>query len=942
MRLRRTLSWFVFSLAAALWLAGTLAPHVASAQATTPATPKKAKAVKAGSAGLAEATNVASVEGITEYRLSNGMRVLLFPDPSKETATVNITFLVGSRHEGYGETGMAHLLEHMVFKGSKNHKDIYQELTAHGSRPNGTTWYDRTNYFETFAATDENLAWALDLEADRMVNSFIAKEELDKEMTVVRNEFEIGENNPRRVLQQRVYSTAFLWHNYGKSTIGARSDIEDVPIQNLQAFYRKWYQPDNTVLVVAGKFDETKALNLVRQKFGAIPRPARALEPTYTVEPVQDGERNVMLRRTGDVMLSASAYHIPSGSDPDFPAVHVLAFILGDAPSGRLYKALVETKKAATISAGVDRFRDPGLLYVQASLPSDGALDQARDAMLATVEGLSASPPTEKEVARARDNLLKGWDLLMRDSQRAALELSEWSAMGDWRLMFLHRDRLEKVTVEDVMRVASAYLKPSNRTVGTFLPTKDPDRSTIPAVQDVASLVKGYTGRAAVAEGEVFDPSPDAIEAKLTRSELASGMKLVFLPKKTRASAVQAVIRLHFGNPADLKGRRYAADATGALLQRGTAKRSRQDFKDEVDRLKATMGVNGGAEGAWAVIEATRETLPAALRLAAEALREPAFAPAEVELARQEVLAGIEEAKTDPRQLVGTAMGRYLIPRPMDDPRYVATPDEQIQEYKRITAADLKRFHADFYGASQAEAAFVGDFDPAEVQRVMGELFGAWKSPKPYVRLVTPYENRPAFVSSIEAPDKQSAYFQAALRVQLRDSDPDYPAMLLGNFMTGGGFINSRLGKRIRRTEGLSYGVGSGFIASAWDDDARFFAQAIYAPENAAKLEAAFKEEIAKVVAGGFAAEEIAEAKKGWLQGRQVSRSQDRELVGALAARLEQGRTLAFDRDMEKAIANLTGDEIAAAMRRHIALEKISMIQAGDFAEGKKQEAAAK
>ncbi len=197
-----------------------------------------------------------SVEGITEYMLGNGMKVLLFPDPSKQTATVNITYLVGSRHEGYGETGMAHLLEHMVFKGSTKHTDIPKELSDHGARPNGTTWLDRTNYFETFASTDENLRWALDLESDRMVNSFIKKEELEKEFSVVRNEFESGENNPEGVLSERIQATAYLWHNYGNTTIGSREDIERVPIDNLLAFYRNYYQPDNAVLLVAGKFDE--------------------------------------------------------------------------------------------------------------------------------------------------------------------------------------------------------------------------------------------------------------------------------------------------------------------------------------------------------------------------------------------------------------------------------------------------------------------------------------------------------------------------------------------------------------------------------------------------------------------------------------------------------------------------------------------------------------
>src|SRR5581483_6747171 len=246
-------------------------------------------------------TLVTSVEGVNEYRLENGMRVLLLADSSKPTVTVNITYLVGSRFESYGETGMAHLLEHLMFKGTPNHRNIPDELSKHGAQPNGTTDTDRTNYFETFNATDENLKWALDLESDRMVNSFIAKKDLESEMTVVRNEFESGENDPSGVLEERVTSTAYLWHNYGKSTIGSRADLENVPIERLQAFYKKYYQPDNAVLSVAGKIDEPKTLELINQYFGAAPKPTRELQKMYTLDPTQDGERSVVLRRVGDV-----------------------------------------------------------------------------------------------------------------------------------------------------------------------------------------------------------------------------------------------------------------------------------------------------------------------------------------------------------------------------------------------------------------------------------------------------------------------------------------------------------------------------------------------------------------------------------------------------------------------------------------------------------------
>ena len=341
-------------LASLTLLAAFAAPAWAAKKPKAPPTPPPA-------AAPAAPERVTTVEGITEYRLANGLRVLMFPDQSKQTITVNVTYLVGSRHENYGETGMAHLLEHMVFKGTPRHPDIPQELSSHGSRPNGTTSWDRTNYFETFNATEENLRWALDLEADRMVNSFIAKKDLDSEMTVVRNEFEGSENQPLAVLFKRLLAVAFDWHNYSNSPIGARSDIEGVPIERLQAFYRTYYQPDNAVVLVAGKIDEAATLALVNEYFGPIPRPTRVLPALHTIEPTQDGERQVTLRRVGDVQWAAVAYHIPSGAHEDIAALQVLDQILGDTPAGRLHKSLVVPGKAASVfQAGLQIF-DPGM-----------------------------------------------------------------------------------------------------------------------------------------------------------------------------------------------------------------------------------------------------------------------------------------------------------------------------------------------------------------------------------------------------------------------------------------------------------------------------------------------------------------------------------------------------------------------------------------------------
>ena len=881
---------------------------------------------------LAPPVKVASVEGITEYQLQNGLRVLLFPDQSKPTITVNITYLVGSKHENYGESGMAHLLEHLVFKGTPNHPNIPQELTEHGARPNGTTWVDRTNYFETFNATEENLKWALDLEADRMVNSFIAKKDLDSEMTVVRNEFESGENNPFRVLMERVMSTAYLWHNYGKSTIGSRADLENVPIERLQAFYRKYYQPDNSVLTVVGKIEEEKTLQMINAAFGVIPKPTRVIEKTYTVDPTQDGERSVVLKRVGDIQVAMTAYHIPAGSHPDFAALNVLTEVLGAEPAGRLYKSLVDSKKASAAGAFAFEWKEPGLLLTYAQVLKDKSLEEAMATMRKTLDEIVENPPTQEEVDRAKNEILKSIELMFNSSERIGLALSESIGAGDWRLMFLNRDRIKNVTVEDVKRVANQYLKADNRTTGMFVPTSQPDRTEIPETPDVAALVKDYKGNQDVTAGEAFDPAPANIESRTRRSTLPNGMKLALLPKKTRGQSVEARITLRFGDEKSLANTATAAELAASMLDKGSAKHTRQQIKDEFDRLKANVSIGGGATQASITISTTRPNLPEVLQLLEEVLKEPVFPQEEFEKLKNEKLSGIEARRSDPQAIAYMEIQRHIYPYAKSDPRYVETFDEEIAEIKSVSLEAVKKFYQDFYGSSYGTMSVVGDFDESEIKGLVTAAFGNWKNARPFTRIEMKAIPVKTINQSFETPDKPNAFFVGAYNFDFKDDHIDYPALVLGNYMLGGGFLNSRLATRIRQKEGLSYGVGSQFTAGSLDPVGSFFAYAIYAPENVTKLETAFKEEINKVISEGFTAEEIATAKSGWSQSRTVSRAQDTGLSGTLNHYLFIDRNLLWDEVLEKKVMELTPETINAAMKKHLSLDRINIIKAGDFA----------
>ncbi len=631
----------------------------------------------------------------------------------------------------------------------------------------------------------------------------------------------------------------------------------------------------------------------------------------------------------------AAAYHIPSGASPDSGAIALLLYTLADSPSGRLEKALVDTKKAASIGGYSVDLHDPGYMMFSAEVRQDQSLEDAKKAFLATLDAAAgASPITREEVERARGTILKNYELSLNSAQRMGPILSEYIAQGDWRLFFVNRDRVRAATVEDVRAAAAAYLKPSNRTIGTFLPTAKPDRSEIPPPPDVAALgvlVDGYKGDAPLAAGEVFDASPANIDSRTKRVVLAGGMKVALLPKKTRGETVVGVVTLRFGELKGLAGKATAAELASDMLMRGTTRHTRQEIQDTLDRLKARLGVGGGASQATLSFETRRANLPEVLRLAAEILREPAFPPEEFEKLRQEYLASVEQSKSDPDAVGSNLFQRHMNPYPQGDVRHVDTFEESLAAYRSATLEASASFHRDFFGASNGQLAVVGDFDEPAIAALAGELFGDWKSPAPYARIPDPFQNVASVHESAETPDKANAVFLAGQNLELQDDDPDYPALVLGNFMLGIS-DTSRLYVRIREKDGLSYGVGSQLSASPVEASGSFTTYAISAPQNTAKVEAAFREELARTLKDGFAAKEVADAKSGWLQQREIARAQDATLARTLANNLYLDRTLAWSAGVDDKIRALTGDQIVGAMRRRLDPARMSVVTAGDFA----------
>jgi zinc protease len=749
-------------------------------------------------------------------------------------------------------------------------------------------------------------------------------------MTVVRNEFENGENNPQLVLYGKMLATAFQWHNYGHLPIGARSDIENVDIGRLQAFYKLYYQPDNAVLTIAGKFDPDRTLALISKYFGPIPKPTRALPRIYTQDPVQDGERSATLRRVGNAKFLGMMFHTVRGAHPDYVAMDVLGDILTVAPSGRLYKALVETRKASAVQSWGQAQEDPGTIAFFAQIPDSESIEPAREAMLATFANIAKEPVTEAEVARIRARAAKYFDETIADPQKFGVAISESIALGDWRLFFLTRDRYRTVTPADVQRVALEYLKRSNLTIGEFVPDAKPDRAPVPPTVDVAAMVKDYKGDTAALAGEAFDPTPANLDARTQRFTLPNGTKVALLPKKTRGEAVSFSLALHFGDEKSVFGKASIGTLTGGMLMRGTARHPRQEIEDAFDKLRAKVSVNGSQTGAVASVQTYRAQLPDVLRLVAEVLRDPAFPANELDELKRARTTQLEASRTDPQAIASRAIQRHANPYPVGDPRYVPTVDESIANNKAVTQDEVKRFHRDFYGASNAELSIVGDFDVDATRALIAQLFGDWKSPSPYTRVPDPFRpNQPAALRLV-VPDKANAWMFGVERIPVNDLDPDYPALIVMSFILGES-SSARVPERLRQKEGLSYGAATYFQPSQIDANSAIGSYAIFAPENLARVQAGFSEELNRAVKDGFTDAEIEAAKKGVLQERRLSRTDDGRIAGALTNQSFLGRTFATSGAVDDAIAKLTTAQVNAVLRKYLKPGEFAYAFAGDF-----------
>jgi zinc protease len=676
-----------------------------------------------------------------------------------------------------------------------------------------------------------------------------------------------------------------------------------------------------------------ETLDLIADAFLKIPRPERSLPPEYTIEPVQKGEQEIIVRRQGGTPLVIAQYHIPAAATPEFIALDLGTMMLADTPSGRLYKALVQEGFAAHSFGFARPMRHPGYALFGAQLESGMNADKALNILTQTVENLKDKPFVQKELERARNQWITSWSETHSDPASLASALSESAALGDWRLFYWMREQAEQTNLETVQDVTSAYLVPSNRTAGLYLPTESTQRAPKPPAADPAVLLKNFEGRETQKLTDAFEASPENIDAQTLRETLTldnGSLELALLTKPTRGDRVEARLLLQAGSADDLEGLRTVSGATAALLNRGTSKYTREEIADQFDQLQAQVDFGGSGNQVGVNISVPGKNLPSVIELIGHILRNASYPAAELIRYKTQARASIESAMTQPGSVASRTLARHNNPWPPSDIRYVPTFKEALDEINMLSRDALINFHERFYGSATLRFSAVGAFDPKNTKTALKQAFNNWKPAPEYKRIERPFRSVSPKQFTLHTPDKANAVFMAFQPLNIQDDNPDFTALYVANYMLGGS-SSSRLWSRIRVEEGISYNVGSSVDASAFEPSGEWSLSAILAPENAPRFKQALNDELNRALKEGFTQEELNEAIRALINLRRLNRSNDSVLASVWLDYMQENRSFAWSAKIDKELETLTLEHVNAAARTYFQPQALSSALAGDF-----------
>ena len=860
--------------------------------------------------------------GIKEYTMtSNGLRVLLKQDNTAPVATFMVTYEVGSRNEAIGYTGSTHLLEHLMFKGSrkfntKKGNSVFQTLQSLGARMNATTWLDRTNYFAVLPS--EHLETLIEIEADRMRNAYIKEEDRQSEMTVVRNEFERGQNSPSGVLDENIWATAYQAHPYHHSTIGWKEDIENVSIERLREFYDTFYWPNNATAIAIGDFTEKEALSMIKKHFGKVRKSTKPIPEVYTAEPKQEGIRTITLKRAGQQGIVGVAHKTPAATHPDAPTFMVLSSILSSGKNSRFYKNITDKGLTTSVYIWDSLFRDPGLFTVYANLSPDVDHKTVEKAVVDEYEKIKKDGVSDEEVKNAQTQLIASMKFRQDGSYAIASGLNEAIASGDWTLYTTYDEKIGTVTKEDVQRIVKEYFKEDLSTIGYFIPlgAGGQNKKLATSAKDLEKMKLKH-----------YSEEEELLSSKVVDSEPVEGIRLLTLK---RGSGVVTLTGSMLGGDIYASGNARTADMVAAMLDQGTTNMTKFEISAKLESAGARLGFFNGQARVGFSGKFLSEDTKMVFDLLADQLKNPLFAEEDLNKVKKRQVANYKRSKESTRgNATNNMLKAFYGTGHQNSP---TDPDKAIEEIKKITPKNLKDFHLKNYGAGTMVIVAVGDVDHNSLEGLIKEGFGGWKKSPLKEKKETGTANKASDKVYVTMQDKTSTDFLVGTALGIDRYHPDYLPLYVATHTLGGNF-SARLMQTVRVKEGLTYGINSSMRGFGNGNDGYWMVGGTFSPKLLSKGESSTLREIKKWAEEGITQKELDITKSTLTGGFQVGFDSTGGLAGGILDAIIVHGDLTYLDSYPERIKAITLEEANTAILKYIFFDDLYQVAAGTIDE---------
>ncbi|WP_180108727.1 MULTISPECIES: pitrilysin family protein [unclassified Acinetobacter] len=899
---------------------------------------------------FAQPVLVKTEQTIEEYKLDNGFRVVLAQNDKESKVFMNTVYFTGSLNDPAGKGGLAHLLEHLAFKGTENVKgdEFQRRLDQFTLMTNASTDYYSTKYTNVIRPEQSSIDQVLHLEAERMDKLVLQEKFVPTEIDIVKREREIRLDQPFSVLIDQVLKEAYGNQSLGRLPIGDLKELQSINMNELNQFYRRWYAPNNAVMVISGKFDKAAVLKQIDQQFSPIA--ARQI-PEQAKVPKLDGTK---LKQREFTVYKGSDFgkfniYLNGAVEPIKTALAVSPTLYTLQPSGHLYQSMVETGTATAVQSTTWLDKDFNLVFMGAIYGPSHDANKVATSLAQGVEQTKAF--NDVELSRVKSLTRNMADNVKNSATALGERLSSYTVAynGDWSQYFRDLDKVQKLSVSDVNQVYKNFLKPEYRVTGNILPTPEDQKK---AQQQAASKPAETLDQQAPAEEPLKDASVYRAEVKqyvaeskqylnqkekqIQRAKFKNGIQYALFPTKTRDDKTYATIALDFGTAQSLMNKGELLDLTAYLMFRASKDQSLQQIADKIIDVGGGATVSANDNGLMIQVVARKEKFADFLQYVIDVIKAPAFEQSQFDLIKAQSLSSLDRPYTEPDTVAAMTLSRIVEIYEPGDIRYHFEPELAKKQIESATRDQVQQLHQKFFKTQHAQIAVTGDFDTKQIEKILKKEFADWKTSEPYQRLESTFTAYPAQKVHALSEQREFGSYQAIMTLPVGVEHTDSPALQVLRHILGDSQLSSRLAQELREKNALVYGFSADINFDEWVNSGVLSIDANYTAGKSAQVSQSVHKVLQNLLKNGVTEQEVEAAKASILKKRLTALEDDRRIHSMLIPQLEKGRDLNYREKRDQRIASLTKADVNAVIKKYIQPERLVEVMADQYGQAVK------